>query len=139
MNQTVATGTLPETASAAGTVETRRETAAETGAEIEGAIDRDRETDATSSRIAPCRRTNTDGSVEETGIEAAGTVAEDDMEIGERALVGRTIRATVMATIETDDPQQNTTMTTAARLPPLTPPFLPDPIQKAPPASPSPA
>jgi hypothetical protein len=108
MNQTVATGTLPETASAAGTVETRRETAAETGAEIEGAIDRDRETDATSSRIAPCRRTNTDGSVEETGIEAAGTVAEDDMEIGERALVGRTIRATVMATIETDDVSRQT-------------------------------
>lgn len=130
MNQTVATGTLPETGSAAGTVETGEETMAEIEAEIEEATDHGRATDATSSRTAQCRRTNTDASVEETEVEAAGTVGEDETEVGERALGDRTIRVIAMDTTEMDD-QQNTTTTAAAHHPPPTPPFPPVPIQKA--------
>lgn len=161
MNQTVTTGTLPETASAAGTTETGRETVAEIGAEIEETTDHGRGTDATSSRTAQCRQINTGENAGETEIEAAGTVAEDEMEIGGRALVGRTKRAIVMVTTETDDvsrqtpsrpgvggqlvlthdkkQQQGTTMTAAAPLLPLTPPSRPVPIQKAPHANPIPA
>lgn len=92
MIQTVAiTETLPETASAsaAGTIETGREIVAEEV--IAEATDHDLGNDVITREIAQCHRISTDETVGETEIEVAETVAQDEMEIGGIALVGRTI------------------------------------------------
>ncbi|KAH0533037.1 hypothetical protein TsFJ059_001656 [Trichoderma semiorbis] len=68
----------------------------------------------------------------ETEIEAAETVAQDGMEIGGIALVGRTIGMIAM----TNDRSIATTV--AAHHPLPTPPCPPAPIQKTAPANPSP-
>lgn len=133
MIQTVATETLPEiaSASAAGTIETGREIVAEE--EIAEATDHDPENDVITREIAQCHRISTDETAGETEIEVAETVAQDEMEIGGTALVGRTIGMIAMT-----NGQQNIATTVAAHHPLPTPPCPPAPIQKTPPANPSP-
>lgn len=111
MNQTAAIETLLETeignvieiASAAGTIEIEERAVTVIEDETVEAIDRDRETDATTRMIAPCHRITTDGTVGETETEAAEIGAEDETAIDERALAGMTTGMIAMAIIETGD------------------------------------
>lgn len=108
MIQTVATETLPEiaSASAAGTIETEREIVAEE--EIAEATDRGPGNDVITREIAQCRRISTDETAGETEIEVAETVAQDEMEIGGTALVGRTI-GMIATTNDVSTQTRNTT------------------------------